>query len=79
MSMTERFVAVLEKAEARFRQQAAEREKKERLLEEGRMFEANPIALVEQRLARLNADPSLASEVIRSRAAHAPALRCAAF
>jgi|JI102314A1RNA_FD_contig_101_877663_length_4086_multi_3_in_0_out_0_2 endonuclease G len=73
MSMTERFVAVLEKAEARFRQQAAEREKKERLLEEGRMFEANPIALVEQRLARLNADPSLASEVIRSRAARAPA------
>ncbi len=72
MSMADRLVAVVEKTEARFRQQAAEREEKERLLEAGRMFEANPIALVERRLARLNADPSLASEVIRSRAVRPP-------
>lgn len=64
MSISTRLMRVLEKTEARFRKNDAERTEKERLVEAGRMFEANPRELVERRLARLDADPKLASQTL---------------
>jgi hypothetical protein len=53
MNIQERFIDVLRKTEQRFDRYRKEREDKERLLAEGKVLDANPSELVQQRLSRL--------------------------
>lgn len=57
MPITNLFESILSQTEQRFSERAKKRKKIGDLLEAGKVFDANPIDLVESRLARLKFDP----------------------
>lgn len=56
MSTTNLFESVLNRTEQRFSERAKERKEKRDLLKAGKLFDANPIDLIESRLTRLKFD-----------------------
>lgn len=71
-NMDRLYEEVLAETEERFRRHRAEREAKQELVANGRLFDANPDELVERRLARLQLNPQVARAIVAKRRGGVP-------